>query len=69
MRKTLSFAVLHFSIAFSMAWLITGSIWVGGTLAVLEPLCNTVAFHLHEKFWRRREQAMQHTETSPALAV
>ncbi len=69
MRKTLSFAALHFSIAFSLAWLITGSVWVGGTLALLEPLCNTVAFHLHEKFWRRREQATAGTNAHSAIAV
>lgn len=54
MRKTLSFACLHFSVAFSLGWLVTGSWRVGGALALVEPLCNTVVFHLHEKFWQAR---------------
>jgi Predicted membrane protein len=54
MRKTLSFACLHFSVAFSLGWLMTGSWRVGGALALVEPLCNTVVFHLHEKFWQAR---------------
>ena len=33
----------------------TGSAWVGGALALVEPAVNTVAYHIHEKFWQRRE--------------
>ncbi|MBV2208792.1 MAG: DUF2061 domain-containing protein [Thermomonas sp.] len=55
MAKTLSFASLHFTVAFSLGWLLTGSWLVGGALALIEPACNTVVFHFHEKFWKRRE--------------
>ena len=51
MRKTLSFASVHFTVAFSVGYLMTGSPWVGGALALVEPAVNTVAFHLHEKLW------------------
>lgn len=51
MKKTLSFAVLHFSVAFTVAYLLTGSIIIGGTLALIEPAVNTVAFYFHEKVW------------------
>lgn len=53
MRKTLSFAIVHFLVAFSVGWLLTGSLVVGGALALVEPLANTFAFHFHEKAWRR----------------
>jgi len=53
MHKTLSFAGLHFTVAFSTGWLLTGSWRVGGALALVEPACNTVAFHFHEKVWKR----------------
>ena len=56
MNKTLSFAVLHFSVAFLLGWLFTGSLLVGGALALVEPACNTVVFHFHEKVWKRIEQ-------------
>jgi len=26
---------------------------IGGTLALVEPACNTIAFHFHEKLWQR----------------
>ena len=36
MAKTLSFAVLHFGVAFSIGWLFTGSWLVGGAIALIE---------------------------------
>ena len=53
MRKTLSFAMLHTGVAFMVGWLMTGDAWVGGALALVEPACNTVAYHFHERAWRR----------------
>lgn len=55
MSKTLSFALLHFSVAFLLGWLFTGSLLVGGALALVEPACNTIVFHFHEKLWKRFE--------------
>ena len=55
MGKTLSFAGLHFTVAFLLGWLFTGSLLVGGALAVIEPACSTVVFHFHEKAWKRIE--------------
>ena len=52
-KKTLTFAVVHFSVAFGVAYLLTGSIGISGAVALVEPLANTVAFHFHEKAWRR----------------
>ena len=44
MNKTLSFAILHFSVAFTLGYLFTGSLLVGGMLALVEPATNTVVF-------------------------
>jgi uncharacterized membrane protein len=54
-NKTLSFAILHFAVAFTLGYLFTGSLLVGGALALIEPACNTVVFHFHEKVWKRIE--------------
>jgi uncharacterized membrane protein len=67
MRKTLSFAAVHFCVAFLVGWLMTGSVWLGGALALVEPACNTLAFHLHEKVWTRIE-ARRGTATPPLAA-
>jgi uncharacterized membrane protein len=53
MTKTLTFAVVHFAVAFAVGTLLTGSFVIGGLLALIEPACNTVAYHFHEKAWAR----------------
>ena len=53
MIKTLSFATIHMGVAFTVGYLMTGSMVVGGALALVEPLCNTVAYYFHEKVWLR----------------
>ncbi|HFC8420767.1 TPA: DUF2061 domain-containing protein, partial [Neisseria meningitidis] len=45
MLKTLTFAALHFSTAFSITYVLTGSIGVSGAVALVEPLINTVVFY------------------------
>lgn len=53
MTKTFSFAIVHFLVAFSVGYLLSGSVLVGGAIALVEPAVNTVAYHLHEKAWSR----------------
>lgn len=53
MLKTIAFAAVHFSVAFTVAYLLTGNIGVSSMLALVEPLCNTVAYYFHEKVWER----------------
>jgi uncharacterized membrane protein len=55
MIKTLTFAVMHISVAFSVVYLMTGDVMVGGAVALVEPLCNSVAYFFHERLWERRE--------------
>lgn len=56
MIKTITFAILHFSIAFTVAYALTGSLLVGGAIALVEPAINTVGFYLHEQVWKRIER-------------
>ncbi|MGF1548641.1 MAG: DUF2061 domain-containing protein [Thiotrichales bacterium] len=56
MSKTVSFAIVHFSVAFAVGYLMTGSVLVGGAIAMVEPAINTVAYHFHEKLWGRIER-------------
>lgn len=51
MIKTITFAICHFSVAFSVAYLLTGSFGVASLLALVEPMVNTVAYYFHEKAW------------------
>jgi len=53
MTKTASFAVVHFVVAFTVGYALTGSVLVGGAIALVEPAINTVAYFFHEKIWER----------------
>lgn len=55
MAKTASFAVVHFTVAFSVGYALTGSLVVGSALALVEPAINTVAFYFHELVWKKIE--------------
>lgn len=57
MSKTVSFAAVHFSVAFGVGYVMTGSVLVGGAIALVEPFVNTIAYHIHEKVWNRIQQA------------
>ncbi|RHW18561.1 DUF2061 domain-containing protein [Sphingomonas gilva] len=50
--KTLSYLAIHLTIAFSLAYLLTGSVAIAGGIALIEPVLNAVAFFFHEKAWR-----------------
>ncbi len=65
MKKTISFAVMHFAVAFTVAYLLTGSMVVGGVVALVEPAVNTVAFYFHERVWKQFERhQQQYTQTT-----
>lgn len=53
MIKTASFGVMHITVAFLVVWAMTGDWMIGGAVALVEPLVNTVAYHFHEKVWLR----------------
>jgi uncharacterized membrane protein len=62
--KTISFALVHMTVAFSIVYLMTGSLALGGAVALLEPAANTVAYFFHEKAWERfsRKTAGAHAD-------
>ncbi|WP_394390470.1 DUF2061 domain-containing protein [Shewanella woodyi] len=64
MTKTLTFAILHFSVAFTITYLLTGSIVIGGAVALIEPSVNTVVFYFHEKVWKKFEKNSNSTITA-----
>ena len=67
MLKTMSFAAVHFTVAFTVGYLMTGSVLIGGALALVEPAVNTVAYYFHEKVWARaavRQRPMPRRSTN-----
>lgn len=65
MIKTVTFTLMHFCIAFSVTYALTGSAAAGGLVAAIEPLCNSVGFYFHEKIWQRLDKRQLRRRTSP----
>lgn len=65
-KKTLTFALLHMTIAFSVVWALTGSIALGGAVALIEPTLNTIAYFFHEKVWERWSRGRKSHHTGAA---
>lgn len=53
LAKTMSFAAVHFSVAFSLAYLLKGDFVLNGTVAIVEPMVIMVAYFFHEIVWAR----------------
>ena len=66
MAKTVTFAATHFTVAFGVAYALTGDVVIGGVLAMVEPAVNTVAYHFHEKIWSRIQQRRAKEAGPPA---
>ncbi|MGB8712628.1 MAG: DUF2061 domain-containing protein [Onishia taeanensis] len=65
MIKTATFAIVHFSVAFTVTYLLTGSWVLGGVIALTEPAVNTVAYFFHEKAWERVKRRQDLTAGQP----
>lgn len=54
LMKTLTYLALHLTVAFSVGYVLTGSVALAGGFALIEPCLNAVAFFFHEKMWNGR---------------
>jgi uncharacterized membrane protein len=61
--KTVTFALTHFTVAFTVAYLLTGDLIIGSLIAMVEPAINTVAYFFHEKIWARRQRGLLDRKT------
>ncbi len=66
MIKTLTFALVHVMVAFTVVYTLTGNLLAGGLVALIEPACNTIAYYFHEKVW---DFIRQHRAAIPVPAA
>ena len=52
--KTLSYYIVHLTVAAGVAYAVTGSWLQALTLSLLEPTVQMAFFFVHEKFWERK---------------
>lgn len=64
-KKTLSYYIMHITVAMLVAYVITGNLWMAVTLSLVEPTVQAVAFFFHEKIWNKKDQKLaQATEVN-----
>ena len=51
LKKTLSYYIMHISVAMIVAYMITGNLILAATLSLIEPTVQAFAFFFHEKVW------------------
>ena len=70
LAKTLSYYLIHVTVAALVAYAVTGNLIASLTLSLLEPTVQAFAFFFHEKAWERRLKKQQSTlQTTEALAI
>ena len=69
-RKTFTYSVMHMGVAIAVAFVLSGSWVVAFSIGLIEPLVQTVAYHLHERAWGNdggsSEDRTRETPISPA---
>lgn len=47
MKKIISFVIIYMGVVFIVGYVMSGDIWVGGVLVLVELLCNIVVFYFY----------------------
>ena len=53
--KTITYGVMHFAVAVSVAYVLLGDIRAALAIGIVEPIVQTVFFTLHDRIWHRVE--------------
>lgn len=51
--KTFTYSLMHMSVAIMVGYALTGNLAVAVSIGLVEPLVQTVFYHLHEKLWKQ----------------
>ena len=61
-KKTLSYYIMHITVAMLVGYLVTGSLTMAIALSLLEPTVQAVAFFFHEKVWEAKSEQSNNEE-------
>lgn len=53
-KKTLSYYVMHITVAMMVGYIVTNNIWMALTLSFLEPTIQAFAYFFHERIWDKQ---------------
>ncbi|MBY0422749.1 MAG: DUF2061 domain-containing protein [Parvularculaceae bacterium] len=51
--KTLTYGVMHFCVAATVAYILTGSFAAALSIGIIEPFVQTFFYNMHERAWSR----------------
>ena len=51
--KTLTYSVMHLTVAISVAYALTGNLAIALGIGLIEPAVQTIAYMVHEKAWSK----------------
>ncbi len=60
--KTISYGIMHFIIAFSVSYVMSGSFAIASAIALIEPIIQTFAYFIHEKVWFKIQNKTEKVE-------
>lgn len=55
-KKTMTHCIMHFTVAFIVAYLVSGNLAIAMSISAIEPLVQTFCFFFHEKAWKKAEK-------------
>ncbi|MDH1800005.1 DUF2061 domain-containing protein [Acinetobacter johnsonii] len=58
-KKTLSYYIMHITVAMIVAYFVTGNLWMAVTLSLLEPTVQAFAFFFHERIWEKKSRTTE----------
>lgn len=56
LEKTITYSIMHFIVAFLVAYSVSGDIRIAMAISLIEPAVQTVAYFFHEKAWKKAEE-------------
>ena len=63
-KKTLSYYIMHITVAMIVGYLVTGSLWMAVTLSLVEPTVQAFAYFFHERTWERKNKQQEDNITA-----
>ncbi|MBA4793200.1 DUF2061 domain-containing protein [Phenylobacterium sp.] len=68
--KTVTYSVMHLTVAFAVAYVLTRDWRAALAIGMVEPIFQTIAFAIHERAWARADtRAVQRSAETGTLAV
>lgn len=63
-KKTLSYYIMHITVAMIVGYLVTGSLWMAVTLSLVEPTVQAFAYFFHERIWECKNKQQESNITA-----